>query len=101
MRRDVQARLGHDRQQADRLERDRLAARVWPGDDQGPELEAEVDVDRATVRGSASGVGGSVRRSFGFQVLPGWPSGVLLLSAEEGFEQGMAGPSEVQLAFEC
>ena len=46
MRRDVQARLGHDRQQADRLQRDRLAAGVRPGDDQDLELEAEVDVDR-------------------------------------------------------
>ena len=37
--RDVQAGLGHDREQADGLQGDRLAAGVRPGDDQDAETE--------------------------------------------------------------
>ncbi len=45
VRRDMQARLGHHRQQADRLQGHRLAARVGSGDDQKVRAKAEVDVD--------------------------------------------------------
>ena len=44
--RDVQAGLGHDRQQADRLERDRLAAGVRAGHDQDLKSNPEIHVDR-------------------------------------------------------
>ena len=47
-RRDAQPGLVHERQEAERLQRDRLAAGVRPGDDQGPIAEpvAETQVDR-------------------------------------------------------
>ena len=44
--RDVQPGLGHQRQQPDRLEGDRLAAGVGPGDDQREGLLVQLDVDR-------------------------------------------------------
>jgi hypothetical protein len=53
--RDVQPALGHQRQQADRLERDRLAAGVGPGDHQGVGLRVQLDVDGTTFSGSSSG----------------------------------------------
>jgi hypothetical protein len=45
-RRDVQPGLGHQRQQADRLERDGLAAGVRPGDDQRVGFLVQFDVYR-------------------------------------------------------
>ena len=59
LRRDVQAALGHHREQADGLQRHRLAAGVRPGDDQQVELEAEVHVDRRDLsgRGSPASIG--------------------------------------------
>src|SRR6185503_17671181 len=44
--REVQAALGHKREQADRLQADRLSARVRAGDDHGVSLLVEHEVDR-------------------------------------------------------
>ncbi len=46
VRRNEQSRLRHERQEADRLQRDRLSARIRTGDEQDAEVLAEIDVDR-------------------------------------------------------
>ena len=51
--RDVQAGLVHERQEPERSQRDGLAARVGPGDDQRPEVAPELDVDRHHAPGEA------------------------------------------------
>ena len=43
--RDVQPALGHERQQTDRFQGDGLAARVRPGDDDGPRSRPGIDID--------------------------------------------------------
>ena len=45
-RRHVQAALGHQGEQADRLQGHRLAAGVGPGHDQDPKSDSEIEVDR-------------------------------------------------------
>ena len=56
MGRDVQPALRHQRQQAHRLQRHRLAARVGAGDHQGEGLRVQVDIDRHHRGGLQQGV---------------------------------------------
>ena len=66
--RDVHAAQGHEREQAGRLEADRLAAGVGAGDDQDVEPDAEIQVDRhyRPRLGAGISAGGRDSRS-------GWP----------------------------
>ena len=90
--RDVHARLGHQAEQAGRLQADRLAAGVRPGDDEQVEADAETDVDGHDFARGGRGEGGRVEvKKPGRIALADPPTLDPRPSSEQMLEQRMAG----------
>jgi len=93
---DVQASLRHQRQEAGRLQRDRLAAGVWPGDDEDGGGRRQQDVHRHRLGGHLAGVAAKA-------ALPLLRLAVLALRAgqllgDRPNQQGMAGRPQLETA---